>query len=132
MKKKKFCSPSRSQQPLVNGKITLWLLEKLKSALLAVDSLLSRYEQYQVSAINCAANMGEVINFPGSMDSNTTRPKRKRSMTSIALSWLSERMNRADELKKAISDGTYQVPIDQVAKAIVKPDNGTQAESDVS
>ena len=64
--------------------------------------------------------MSNIIPFPRNME-QTPPPKRKRSMTSIALNWLSERMSRADELKEAINSGTYQIPIDQVAKAIVHP-----------
>jgi anti-sigma28 factor (negative regulator of flagellin synthesis) len=65
--------------------------------------------------------MGTIIPFPAVNMENSQRPKRKRSMTSIALNWLSERMNRTDQLKEAISSGTYQIPIDQVAKAIIHP-----------
>jgi len=73
--------------------------------------------------------MGILIPFPGNMDTSTApRPKRKRSMTSIALSWLSERMTRADELKEQISSGNYQIPIDQVAKAIVHPESENHSE----
>ena len=64
--------------------------------------------------------MSNIIPFPKNME-QAPRPKRKRSMTSIALNWLSERMSRADELKEAINSGTYQIPIDQVAKAIAQP-----------
>ena len=64
--------------------------------------------------------MSNIIPFPGNMEA-PPRPKRKRSMTSIALSWLSERMSRTDELKEAINSGTYKIPIDKVAEAIVHP-----------
>jgi len=76
--------------------------------------------------------MSNIIPFPKNMEQAAPRPKRKRSMTSIALNWLSERMSRADELKEAINSGTYQIPINQVAKAIVQPtpgDNETKMET---
>lgn len=75
--------------------------------------------------------MSNIIPFPKNME-QTPRPKRKRSMTGIALNWLSERMSRADEVKEAINSGTYQIPIDQVAKAIVHPgpeDSDTSSET---
>lgn len=49
-------------------------------------------------------------------------PRRKRSVTSIALGWLAERMRKVDTVRAAISRGQYEVPADSVARAIVKPD----------
>jgi anti-sigma28 factor (negative regulator of flagellin synthesis) len=56
----------------------------------------------------------------------TATPKRKRSMTSLALAWLTERMSRAEEVKQALSSGTYKVPAEQVARALINPDKDEQ------
>ncbi len=56
---------------------------------------------------------------------NPSEPKknpRKRSMTSVALNWLTERMRRAEELKQAVSSGTYKVPTAEVARKLVTPE----------
>jgi len=65
------------------------------------------------------SSMSKVISFPVKYMGEDVKPKRKRSMTSVALNWLSERMRRADELKQAVASGTYKVPTDRVAKALV-------------
>ena len=68
------------------------------------------------------SSMAKVISFPVKYMGEDIQPKRKRSMTSVALNWLAERMRRADEVKAAVATGTYRVPTDQVAKALVNPE----------
>jgi len=45
--------------------------------------------------------------------------KRKRSLTSLTLSWLSERLKRSEALKEQIQNGTYQVDSEKLAKSLV-------------
>ena len=50
--------------------------------------------------------------------SEEDKPK-KRSLTSISLGWIAEKLRRAEEIKKAMQDGTYKVDSTKVAKALV-------------
>lgn len=45
---------------------------------------------------------------------------RKRSLTSIALGWVADRLRRCEELKEQINTGTYEVDNEKIASAIVK------------
>ncbi|MFM1846903.1 MAG: Anti-sigma-28 factor, FlgM [Pseudomonadota bacterium] len=44
---------------------------------------------------------------------------RKRSLTSVTLQWLAERMRRSERIKAQVSEGTYQVDSAKVAASIV-------------
>lgn len=46
---------------------------------------------------------------------------RRRSVTSVALGWLAERMRRTEKIKEQIQSGTYQVDPQRVASAILEP-----------
>lgn len=76
-------------------------------------------------------SMGKIVTHPlmNASSNKSNVPKRKRSMTSIALSWLSDRIQRADEVKHALSSGTYKVSTTRVAKSIVDPDEKEGHES---
>lgn len=56
-------------------------------------------------------------------DSTVAPPKesktRKRSMTSLTLTWFAERMRKAAEIREKISSGSYQVPSDKIAASLV-------------
>lgn len=45
--------------------------------------------------------------------------ERKRSMTSLTLTWLSERLRRSEALKEQIQNGTYQVDSEKLAESLV-------------
>jgi anti-sigma28 factor (negative regulator of flagellin synthesis) len=49
---------------------------------------------------------------------NPEKP-RKRSLTSVTLQWLAERMRRSERIKTAINEGTYQIDSAKVAASIV-------------
>ncbi len=47
----------------------------------------------------------------------------KRSVTSLTLGWLAERLKRAERLKKEIAAGSYRVDSSAVAQAMISPKN---------
>ena len=52
-------------------------------------------------------------------DLNNPEKPRKRSLTSVTLQWLAERMRRSERIKTEISDGTYQIDSAKIAASIV-------------
>ncbi len=55
-------------------------------------------------------------------DNNQKQP-RKRGLTSMTLQWIAEKFRRAEKIKEELSQGTYQVDSDKVAKAIIDNSN---------
>lgn len=53
-----------------------------------------------------------------SESANSPKP-RKRSLTSVTLQWLAERMRRSERIKDALERGTYTVDSEKVAKSLV-------------
>ena len=50
---------------------------------------------------------------------------KKRSLTSITLGWIAERVRRAERIKAQVDSGSYQVDTAKVAASIVnKPASG--------
>ncbi len=49
-------------------------------------------------------------------------PKRRRSVTHIALDWLSQKVRKCEEIKAALSNGDYKVESNKIAKAILNQD----------
>lgn len=47
---------------------------------------------------------------------------RKRSLTSVTLQWLAERMRKAERIKRELEDGTYSVSTERVAASLVNAD----------
>ena len=70
----------------------------------------------------CSDAPGNVSKISVKHMGDVSSPKRKRSMTSIALGWLTERMRRTEEVKQAVQSGSYKIPAEKVAKALVQPD----------
>lgn len=44
---------------------------------------------------------------------------RRRSLTSMTLTWLAERMRKTERLKNAVEEGAYRVNSEELAKSIV-------------
>ncbi|MCB0332861.1 MAG: flagellar biosynthesis anti-sigma factor FlgM [Bdellovibrionales bacterium] len=44
---------------------------------------------------------------------------RKRSLTSLTLQWLSEKIRRTEKLKEEISSGHYEVDSEKIAASLV-------------
>lgn len=44
---------------------------------------------------------------------------RKRSLTEITLTWLAERVRRAEKIKEEVNKGTYTVDSQKIASAIL-------------
>jgi anti-sigma28 factor (negative regulator of flagellin synthesis) len=47
---------------------------------------------------------------------------RKRSLTSLTLQWVAERLRRAERIKEEIAKGTYQPNSEKVAASILSHD----------
>ena len=45
--------------------------------------------------------------------------KKKRSVTSVALGWLAERLRKTEEIRAKVTSGTYKVNPEKVAQSIV-------------
>ncbi len=57
------------------------------------------------------------------MNVNTTEQKgRKRSLTSLTLQWLSERLRRSEDIKQRVESGDYQLDSGKVAAALANQD----------
>jgi len=48
-------------------------------------------------------------------------PGRKRSMTSLALKWIAERIRKAELIKQAVQSGSYQVDSQKIAVSLLNP-----------
>jgi anti-sigma28 factor (negative regulator of flagellin synthesis) len=60
---------------------------------------------------------GEVLNGNSRQEK---RPKRRpRSMTTLKLQWVAERVRKARHIKKLIESGQYNVDTREVAKALI-------------
>lgn len=59
-----------------------------------------------------------------SEDNQNPNREVKRSVTSLTLGWIAERLKRAERLKKEVADGSYRVDSAAVAQAMVGPKNG--------
>lgn len=47
---------------------------------------------------------------------------RKRSVTSLTLGWLAEKIRRTQDLKERVASGKYQIDSEKVAAAIINED----------
>jgi len=57
-------------------------------------------------------------------DAENTPPGggRRRSLTSITLNWIAERMRRAEQIKEQLDSGSYKVESAKVAAALLNRD----------
>ena len=54
------------------------------------------------------------------MESQTgTKKPRARSLTSLTLNWMAERVRRAEKIKKQVAKGKYKVNSEEIAAAII-------------
>lgn len=54
------------------------------------------------------------------METNPEPKKpRQRSLTSVTLNWMAERVRRAEKIKKQIAKGKYKVNSEEIAAAII-------------
>lgn len=51
-------------------------------------------------------------------DSEQNSPRPKRSLTSVTLGWIADKLRRSEEIKQKLADGTYSVDTRKVAAAI--------------
>ena len=56
-------------------------------------------------------------------DTGGQRPERKRSLTSLTLNWLSEKLKRAEEVKEQVKSGAYEVDSAKLAASMVDKDS---------
>lgn len=58
-------------------------------------------------------------------DNNNNRAQegRKRSLTSVALQWVAEKLRRTERIKEELQRGTYQVDSNKIAQAILDGEN---------
>lgn len=47
-----------------------------------------------------------------------TPPQKRRSVTSLTLGWLAERLRKSEELKEQVETGQYQVDTEKLAASI--------------
>ena len=59
------------------------------------------------------------LDFMKEQPSNNAQAPRRRSITSLTLTWLAERMRKAEKVKSAIEQGNYKVNSEELAKSIV-------------
>ncbi len=50
-------------------------------------------------------------------------PKRKRSLTSLTLNWIAERMRKAQAIKEQVESGSYKVDTQKIASALVEKES---------
>lgn len=55
---------------------------------------------------------------------------KKRSLTSLSLQWLAERLRKAERIKSELAQGTYVVPTSKIAEAIVSSTGAESAEDE--
>ena len=53
------------------------------------------------------------------MNGHNSPMPRKRSLTSLTLDWLAEKLRRTERLRKEISGGQYKVESEKIAQAIL-------------
>jgi hypothetical protein len=53
---------------------------------------------------------------------------KKRSLTSLSLQWLAERLLKAERIKSELAQGTYVVPTSKIAEAMVSSTGSESAE----
>ncbi|MCB0310584.1 MAG: flagellar biosynthesis anti-sigma factor FlgM [Bdellovibrionales bacterium] len=51
------------------------------------------------------------------------KPVRRRSLTSISLGWVADRLRRAEQIKQEISSGSYKIDTAKVAASMVSDED---------
>jgi anti-sigma28 factor (negative regulator of flagellin synthesis) len=51
---------------------------------------------------------------------------KKRSLTSVTLQWLAERVRKTERIKEELQAGHYKVSSEQIAASIVNDDDGVE------
>lgn len=61
----------------------------------------------------------DIVEAIVSIENQERLPRRKRSMTTLNLQWVGERVRKARKIKEAIANGTYQVSSADVASSLI-------------
>lgn len=57
-------------------------------------------------------------------EQSDSQPKpRKRSLTELTLGWLADRLRKAEDIKEAVNQGTYNLDSKKIAESIVNDKN---------
>ena len=55
-------------------------------------------------------------------ENNEQNPPKKRSLTSVTLGWIAEKVRKAEQIKAQVQSGTYKISSEKVAAAIINDD----------
>jgi anti-sigma28 factor (negative regulator of flagellin synthesis) len=61
--------------------------------------------------------------------SNNSCNKRVRSLTSMTLNWLADRLRKTQSVKKAVVTGEYQISSEKIAKSMLSSSEVTDPKS---
>jgi len=53
----------------------------------------------------------------------TSKPPRRKGLTSLTLEWLAEKFRRTERIKEALNKGTYEVDSSKVAQAMINSEH---------
>lgn len=54
------------------------------------------------------------------------KPPRRKGLTSLTLQWIAEKLRRKEKIIEELSNGTYEVDSDKIARALVNKPHDEQ------